>query len=323
MHLRPRTRVVLAAASAVGLVIFLWPLVLRTEAVAVDHVPIALSVVLVMVLGVLLVAITDGGIGVKAVALLGLLAAVGAVLRPLAAGTAGIETVFLPLVLGGRVLGPGFGFVLGSTTLFASALLTGGVGPWLPYQMLAASWVAMGAGLLPGRVRGRREILMLMGYAVVASVVYGLAMNFSFWPFQLGLGTDLSYVPGAPAAENLQRFALFALATSVVWEIGRALTTAAGVALVGRAVLATLRRGATRAGFRPARAASPPSSPRAPRNPQPRYRPVTPSGSQTPSSPRTPSSPAIPNVPDTPDTPSARDSRGREPHHRAEGAHGS
>ena len=28
-------------------------------------------------------------------------------------------------------------------------LVTGGVGPWLPFQMLGASWVAMGAGLLP------------------------------------------------------------------------------------------------------------------------------------------------------------------------------
>ena len=61
------------------------------------------------------------------------------------------------MVLSGRVLGPGFGFVLGSVTMFASALLTGGVGPWMPFQMLAMGWFAMGAGLLPGpdRLRGR------------------------------------------------------------------------------------------------------------------------------------------------------------------------
>ena len=58
------------------------------------------------------------------------------------------------------MLGPGFGFVLGSVTMFASALLTGGVGPWMPFQMLAMGWVSMGAGLLPGpdRLRGRREL---------------------------------------------------------------------------------------------------------------------------------------------------------------------
>ncbi len=247
-----RTLVALAVTGVVGLVVFLWPLLL-TETTSADlaHVPVILGVVLLLVLVVLLVAVTDGGIDVKAVALLGLLSAVGAVLRPLAAGTAGIETVFLPLVLGGRVLGPGFGFVLGSTTLFASALLTGGVGPWLPYQMLAASWLAMGAGLLPRRVRGRAEIALLVGYAVVASFAFGLAMNFAFWPFQLGLGTELSFVAGAPAGENLHRFLLYSLATSLVWEIGRATTTALGIVLVGRPVLSTLRRGAARAGFVP------------------------------------------------------------------------
>jgi hypothetical protein len=78
----------------------------------------------------------------------------GAALRPLGAGTAGVETIFFLLVLGGRALGPGFGFCLGLHTLFASALLTGGVGPWLPFQMIACAWVGLGAGLLP-RAAGR------------------------------------------------------------------------------------------------------------------------------------------------------------------------
>ena len=117
--------------------------------------------------------------------------------------------------------------------------------------------------LLPRAVRGWGEIAMLVGYSALASVAYGLAMNFSFWPFQLGLGTELSFVPGAPAAENLHRFLLYCLATSLVWEIGRATTTAVGIVLVGRPVLATLRRGATRAGFAPARAVSTGGSTRA------------------------------------------------------------
>ena len=54
--------------------------------------------------------------------------AVGAALRPLGAGSAGLETVFFLLILAGRVFGPGFGFVLGATTLAASALITAGVG---------------------------------------------------------------------------------------------------------------------------------------------------------------------------------------------------
>ena len=82
-------------------------------------------------------------------AVLGVLSAVNAVLRGISPGTGGVELVFFLLILAGRVFGPGFGFVLGCTSLFASALLTGGVGPWLPFQMLCAAWVGMGAGLLP------------------------------------------------------------------------------------------------------------------------------------------------------------------------------
>lgn len=87
--------------------------------------------------------------------------------------------MFSLLILGRRVFGVGFGFVLGATTLFASALVTGGVGPWLPFQMLAAAWVGWGAGLLPP-LRGRAEIAMLAAYGTLAGLAYGLLLNLSF-----------------------------------------------------------------------------------------------------------------------------------------------
>jgi len=249
----PRTALALVLASIVGVLAFCWPLLIdprRALARGTDA-PLVLAVVLLCVLAVVFVAMGDGGIDVKAIAVLGLLSAVGAVLRPLSGGTAGVETVFLVIVLGGRVFGPGFGFALGSITLFASALLTGGVGPWLPFQMLAASWVGLGAGLLPRRLRGRWEVVALATYAALAGLGYGLTMNMSWWPFQLGGDTALSFVAGGPAAENLHRFLLYSLATSLGWDVGRATTTAVGVAVVGRPVLAILRRAATRAAFAP------------------------------------------------------------------------
>ncbi len=57
--------------------------------------------------------VSDGGLDVRAVAMLGLLSAVGALVRRIGSGTGGVETVFVLLVLGGRVFGAGFGFLLG------------------------------------------------------------------------------------------------------------------------------------------------------------------------------------------------------------------
>ncbi len=184
----------------------------------------------------------------KAVALLGVLAAVGAALRPLGGGVAGFEPVFFLLVLAGRVLGRGFGFVLGAVTLFASALLTAGVGPWLPFQMLAAGWVGFLAGCLP-RATGRAEVVLLTAYGAVAGLAYGLLMNLWLWPFTVGLDSEISYVAGAPLTENLARFIAFTLITSLGFDIPRALTTAALVAIAARPVLLALRRAARRAEF--------------------------------------------------------------------------
>jgi len=253
MPVTARTVIVLVLASVVGALAFGWPLLIdpnRGLAHGTDA-PLVLAVVLLCVLAVVFVAMSDGGIDVKAIAVLGLLSAIGSVLRPLSAGTAGVELVFLGIVLGGRVFGPGFGFALGSTTLLTSALLTGGVGPWLPFQMLAASWVGLGAGLLPQRLRGRREVVVVALYAAAAGLGYGLVMDLSFWPFQLGAGTTLSFVAGDPIGRNLHRFLLYSLGTSLGWDVGRAITTAIGVVVVGRPVLAILRRAATRASFAP------------------------------------------------------------------------
>ena len=248
--LRPRSTIALLLVSVAGVMAFLWPLFAGADS-RLGHsadAPLLFALLLPLLLAVVLFEISEGGLDVKAVAMLGVLSAVGAALRPLGAGTAGLETVFFLLVLGGRVFGPGFGFVLGSTTLFASALVTGGVGPWLPYQMLGASWVGLGAGLLP-RVRDRWEVPLLAVYGALAGLLYGVALNFSFWPFSTGLGSHLSFVAGAAPWDNLRRFALFSLATSAWWDLGRAVTNVVLIAVTGRAVLATLRRVSRRAAF--------------------------------------------------------------------------
>jgi energy-coupling factor transport system substrate-specific component len=159
----------------------------------------------------------------------------------------GFTGVLFLLIPGGRVFGRGFGFVQGALTMFASALLTGGVGPWLPFEMLCAAWVGFFAGCLP-RAEGRAEIAMLAVYGAVAGLAYGLAMDMWFWPYATA-GTELHFVAGASIVENLQRFWAFHLASALGFDIPRAAGNAALVLVAGTPVLAALRRAARRAAF--------------------------------------------------------------------------
>lgn len=253
IRIAPRTAVALALASAAGLTMFCWPLFAPPRPEALAHsadAPLIFLVTLPVLIAILLAEMSSGGIDSKALAMLGVLSAINAALRPLGAGTAGIETVFFMLVLAGRVFGPGFGFVLGCTSLFCSALLTAGVGPWLPFQMLSSAWIGLLAGLLPQKPRGRAEIAMLCAYGVVAAYFFGFVMNLWFWPYTAGIDTQLSFHAGAPIWENLHRFAVFTVVTSTFgWDTGRAITNLVAIVLVGPATLAALRRASRRAAF--------------------------------------------------------------------------
>jgi len=244
-----RSVVATSAATVLGLACFLWPFVLQPGRVgARDTPPIMFGLTLVLVLAVVFAQIADGGIDAKAIAMLGVLSAVNAGLRPLGAGTAGFETVFFMLVFAGRVFGPGFGFTLGCTSLFASAVITGGVGPWMPYQMFASAWIGLFAGLLP-RCRGRREIALLALYGVLAGYFYGLLLNLQFWPFSVDPGSSISYLPGAPFTVQWHRYLVFDATTSLGWDTGRAITDFVCIVLLGPGVLHVLRRAARRARF--------------------------------------------------------------------------
>ena len=153
------------------------------------------------------------------------------------------------MILAARVFGRGFGFVLGAVAFFASALITGGVGPWLPFQMLAAGWVGFGAGCLPA-MGGRPERLLLATYGVLSALVYGLIIDFWFWPF-IGSTTSFSFLPGLGTLGNLHRFLLFELSTAMGFNLTRAATCAVLILVLGRPVLAALRRASRRAVFEP------------------------------------------------------------------------
>jgi len=234
------TRATLVGVSLVALGAFAWPFV--TEAVFAFAVLPVLLVVAALTLDRSLQTGTT-------VAMLGVLTAVATTLRVMSTGFGGFELVFTVIILSGAAYGARFGFLLGMTTIFASSLLWGGLGPWTAFQAFALGWVGAGAGLI---ARTRRNwsasnmtfrVTLLAVYGAVASIGFGALMNLWFWPLAVGPETDISFIAGAPFLENAQRFVGYTLVTSTLtWDTVRAVTTVVGIAATGPIVLRALGR---------------------------------------------------------------------------------
>ena len=254
LRMTPRGGMLVAAVSLLGLAALLWPFFFHASSAASRahwaDAPIELMILVPLLLVLCASEVARGGLDARGIAVLGILAACGTALRIPSPGVAGLEPMFFLLVLAGRVYGPGFGFALGGLTLAVSGVATGGVGPWLPFQMLAAGWVGAGAGLLPA-ASGRSERVLLAGYTGLACLVYGMVMNLWFWPFAAGSSTSISFVPGAPALTNLKHFIVFDVTTSLGFDLPRAAINVALVLCVGAPVLVALRRSARRSSLAP------------------------------------------------------------------------
>jgi energy-coupling factor transport system substrate-specific component len=244
-------RVAIVVAALASVMVFAWPLFI--SAASTDQAALAQGVFIALMplmLVLVLVEFAAGEISTKQLAVLGVLIALNAVIRTLGAGTAGIETAFFLIIIGAYVLGSGFGFILGSASLLVSALLVGGIGPWLPFQMMAAGLVGIGAGVLPKFKSPWAAVTTMILYAIVAAFAYGALMTMWNWPFLAGAGGALSYEAGAPLLENLTRFIQYELVTGgLLWDAGRAVTTSVLIALSGKVLLATLSRVASRTGI--------------------------------------------------------------------------
>ena len=248
MRPSPLRIAVLIGANLLGLLAFVWPFVLplggRTTHEA--DAPVILVGLLVLLGAVLFVELGRGGMGPKAVALIGVLGAAMVALR-LPGFVAGFSAMFIVVLVAGNAFGPGFGFLLGALGMFASGLFVGGLGPWLPFQMVAVGWVGAGAGLMPrgAGVSWRVRIGALAGYGFVAGYLFGAVMNLWVWPF-VTTGTSVSWDPAAGAAANLHHYLTYYLATSFAWDTFRAIGNAALVLALGRPLLSSLDRAARR-----------------------------------------------------------------------------
>ena len=134
--------------------------------------------------------------------------------------------------------------MMGAFTLLVSALVTGGVGPWLPYQMFSAGWVGLSAGWLGKLLRGRMGRANLSALALFGfgwGMVYGLILNVYFWPYAVG-PVEQSWQPGSNLGEALQSYAVFYLASSLWWDLMRGLGNAVLILILGIPTLRALRR---------------------------------------------------------------------------------
>ena len=259
----PRAAVVLAAASLIGVGAFLYPFILPGirqlgdgNAAHGELAPILFAGVTVLCLVAMLVTIADDHGGVarsKTVALLGVLVAIDATLR-LVPSLAGASPIFLLIMLVGAVFGASIGFQMGALTLLLSAFITGGIGPWLPFQMLAAGWLGMTAGWLPRPASPRGRLLLLAAFGALWGLLFGVLMNLWFWPFTApGAGADASlyWSPELSAGETIARYGRFYIVTSLGFDMLRAIGNVVLTLVLGGPILRLLERYRSRFGWEP------------------------------------------------------------------------
>lgn len=250
------TLTVYIGTTLIGLVAFLYPFWLpavtqgaHSGAARASDAPLFLTLLVGLAFAVLLLEVQSAALSAKVVALLGVLVAINAVLRfaeSAVPGPGGFSPIFVLIILGGYIFGPRIGFLLGVLTLFVSAIFTGGVGPWLPYQMFSAGWVGMSAplcrplvGLLGGGRRVEVTVLALCGG--LWGLLFGALMNIWFWPLVAGT-PDQYWTPGIGIVATFQRYAAFYVATSLLWDTLRLAGNVALILLFGAPMLRLLRR---------------------------------------------------------------------------------
>lgn len=248
---------VVVASTLLGMYSFIYPFLIPNLSQSASPAAIRATespIMFVLILGISVIGLLSeaqlGASSARMVALAGMLIAANSVLRFIEVaipGPGGFSPIFFLIILSGYTFGAQFGFLIGALTLFVSALITGGVGPWLPSQMFTAGWVGMSAAFLAplskklGWEGKNGEIGLLLFWGAVWGLLYGAIMNLWSWPFLSG-SPDQYWQPGLNWQATLQRYGVFYLATSLVWDLSRSLGNVLFIGLFGKGTLRILRR---------------------------------------------------------------------------------
>jgi len=248
---RSRSSAVYLLVLVVGLGAFLYPFWLPADALPNEahagDAPLVAALIGALAVAAVALEVRRGTMNGATVAVLGMLSALAGLMKLLDLPGGGSGLFFL-VILAAAAFGPRFGMLLGLLSFVVAAVLSGGIGPWLPFQMLALAGMGAGAGLI-GNVTRRLspwfEVWVLAAYGWVWGFLFGAVMNLWFWPFQRN-GGELSWEPGMSAAQTLQHYWSFYVATSFAWDAAGALANAVIILAVGRQLMVTLRRYAHR-----------------------------------------------------------------------------
>ena len=228
--------------SLAGVALFAWPF-------AGGGLPTGTPAWALMTACVAGLAVVEAGtrqLGSRTLALLAAIAALDAALRlAVITGIGGFNPIFFLVLCSGYVFGPSFGFMAGALSIIVSALVGGGVGPWVPYQVFALGWVGVAAGVA-GTFRrptpGLRDVLVLAAVGGVMGFVFGALMDVTDWvPLYRG-NPSLGWSPGMSTATSLAHFARFYVLTSFAYDTFRAAGNVVMVAGLGAPVMAALAR---------------------------------------------------------------------------------
>jgi len=247
----------IAVVSLAGIVLFVWPFLGL-------GLPPELPAVAVTLGAVAMLGLMEAGarrLDSGRLALLAALAAIDAALRlALVNGVGGFSPIFFLVICAGYEFGASYGFLVGAFSLLVSALVAGGIGPWLPYETFAVGWVGASSGLAGSVVRrlrpssrswppGRLDLGVLVGVAIVTGFAYGALTDIWGWvAFYRGV-ENIGWTPGLSAADTLAQFARYYTVTSLTWDAFRAIGDALAVLALGTPVLMALGRLRARLGY--------------------------------------------------------------------------
>lgn len=240
--------------SLVGVALFAWPF-FGTGLPASTP---AWTLMLAGIAALLLIEVGNRQLDSRGVALLAAFAAIDSALRlAVIVGVGGFNPIFFLVLCAGYVFGTSFGFLVGALSILVSALISGGVGPWVPYQVFGLGWVGVAAGVAGHWRRPSvsvRDVVVLAAVGGLMGYVFGMLLDVTVWIPAFRGNPSLGWVPGMTPAAAVVHYARFYALTSFAYDTFRAAGNVVMVLALGAPVLAALARFRARLSFEVVRA---------------------------------------------------------------------